>query len=165
MHIRPAAPADLAMLPQIEIAAGELFREIGMHEIAGHPPPAVAELAAAPAIFVADADGDIVGYARIELVDGQTHLEQLSVLPDHGGQGIGTALIDAVCDWARQRGDAAVTLTTFRHVAFNAPLYAKRGFTEVVEAAWTPGIRALIAEEASHGLEPADRVVMRRAVS
>src|SRR5688572_14364157 len=110
MHIRPATTADLPSLPRIEIAAGELFREIGMHEIADHPPPPVTELAAAPAVFVADADGAVVGYARIELVDDRTHLEQLSVLPDHGGQGIGTALIDAVCDWARERGDAGVTL-------------------------------------------------------
>ncbi len=164
MRIRPAAPADLAALPGIEVAAGELFREIGMHVIADHPPPPIEELAAAPAIFVAEVDGVVVGYARIELVDDQTHLEQLSVLPDHGGQGIGTALIDAACDWARERGDAAVTLTTFRDVAFNAPLYAKRGFTEVDEADWRAGQRELIAEEAAHGLDPSDRAVMRRPV-
>lgn len=133
MHIRPATTADLALLPQIEVAAGKLFREIGMHAIADHAPPSVDELSAAPAVFVAEVGDEVVGYARIELVDEQAHLEQLSVLPDRGGRGVGTALIDAVCHWARNRGDAAVTLTTFRSVAFNAPLYAKRGFAEVAE--------------------------------
>lgn len=164
MRIRAATSADLEVLPEIEVAAGELFREIGMDDIADHAPPAVDELAAASAILVAEVDGVVVGYARIDLVDDQAHLEQLSVLPDHGGRGIGTALLEAVCDWARARGDAAVTLTTFRSVAFNAPLYAKRGFEEVAEEDWSQGIRALIVEEATHGLDPADRVVMRRVV-
>jgi GNAT superfamily N-acetyltransferase len=136
-----------------------------MHDIADHAPPPVEELAASPAIFVAEIDDVVVGYARIELVDDQTHLEQLSVLPDHGGKGIGTALIDAVCGWARERGDSRVTLTTFRSVAFNAPLYAKRGFQEIEEQDWPPGIKALIEAEATHGLDPADRVAMRRPVS
>lgn len=162
--IRPATSADLEALPGVEVAAGALFREIGMDDIADDDPPSVAELAAAPAVLVAVIDGVVVGYSRIELVDGQAHLEQLSVLPEHGGQGIGTALLDGVCDWARARGDRAVTLTTFREVAFNAPLYEKRGFAEVPEADWSPGMRDLIADEAAHGLDPTQRVVMRRPV-
>jgi GNAT superfamily N-acetyltransferase len=164
MHIRPATHADLEVLPGIEVAAGVLFREIGMDAIADDVPPTVEELAAAPAVLVAEIDGTVVGYARIELVDEHGHLEQLSVVPEHGGQGIGTALLDAVCEWARERGDDTVTLTTFRDVAFNAPLYAKRGFTEVPEQVWAPGIRSVVAEETAHGLDPVKRVVMRRPV-
>jgi GNAT superfamily N-acetyltransferase len=165
VRIRPATPADFDALASIEVAAGQLFREIGMDSIADDDPPSADELAAAAAVLVAELDDSPVGYAHLELVDDHTHLEQLSVLPEHGGQGIGTALMDAVCDWARARGDDAVTLTTFRDVAFNAPLYAKRGFSEVPEAAWTPGIRVVVAEEAAHGLDPAQRVVMRRLVT
>ena len=162
MRIRPATPADYAALQQVEVAAGALFRAIGMDAIADDDPPSVDELAAAAAVFVADVDDTPVGYARVELVDGQAHLEQLSVLPEHGGRGIGTALLHAVCAWAHDRGDRAVTLTTFREVAFNAPLYAKRGFEEVPEPEWPAGIRTLVAEETAHGLDPAQRVVMRR---
>ncbi|MGH9274426.1 MAG: GNAT family N-acetyltransferase [Acidimicrobiales bacterium] len=165
MRIRPATPTDLGLLPGIEVAAGVLFREIGMDDIADDDPPTIEELEAAAAILVAAIDGTLVGYAWIELVDDQAHLEQLSVLPEHGGRGIGTALLEAVCEWARARGDDGVTLTAFRDVAFNAPLYAKRGFAELHEADWSPGIRTLIAEEAAHGLDPTQRVVMRRPVS
>ena len=70
----------------------------------------------------------------VELVDGHAHLEQISVLPEHGGQGIGTQLLDAVAGWATGQGHAEVTLTTFRDVPFNAPLYAKRGYEVVPEA-------------------------------
>jgi GNAT superfamily N-acetyltransferase len=165
MQIRPATPRDLEVLPGIEIAAGVLFREIGMDDIADDDPPTIEELQAAAGILVAEVDGVVVGYARIELADDHAHLEQLSVLPEHGGQGIGTALLDAVCEWARARGDDGVTLTTFRDVAFNAPLYAKRGFVELPDSEWAPGIQALVAEEAAHGLDPTQRIVMRRRVS
>ncbi len=49
-------------------------------------------------------------------------------------------------------------------MAFNAPLYAKRGFQVVPEGAWTPGLRALVAEEAAHGLDPTRRVVMHQTL-
>lgn len=162
MEVRAAAPSDLAALPAIEVAAGEMFRAIGMDAIADDAPPTIDDLEAATAIWVAVEHDQVLGYAWIELVDDHAHLEQLSVLPDRGGQGIGTALIDAVVGWAHARGDAEVTLTTFRDVDFNAPLYAKRGFVELPEHEWTPGIQALVATETTHGLDPTTRVVMRR---
>jgi GNAT superfamily N-acetyltransferase len=147
------------------VAAGALFREIGMTRIADDAPPTVEQLAAAPAVLVAvDGDGELVGYARIEVVDGQTHLGQLSVHPDHGRQGIGTALLDAVADWARERGDMGITLTTFRDVPFNAPLYRKRGYVDLPASEWGPELAAAVAAEAAHGLDLAERVVMRRLV-
>ena len=166
MLIRTATPADWPVLQQIEVAAGSLFRDLGMDAIADDPPPSDDELAAAAVVLVASDDlGELVGYARVELLDAHAHLEQLSVLPDHGGQGIGTALLEAVGAWARELGHTEVTLTTFRDVAFNAPLYAKRGFVEVPEGQWSPELRALVAEEADHGLDPTSRVVMRRSLS
>ncbi|MFZ6005439.1 MAG: GNAT family N-acetyltransferase [Actinomycetota bacterium] len=146
--------------------AGELFRDVGMPDIAEDDPPTLAELAQAAHLLVAEEDhGQLVGYALCDIVGGQAHLEQLSVLPELGGRGIGTALIEAVVAWARERGDRAVTLTTFRDVPFNAPLYAKRGFVEVPEADWSEELRALVEEEAEHGLDPDLRVVMRRLVT
>jgi GNAT superfamily N-acetyltransferase len=163
--IRPALPDDHRALQEIERRAGERFRAIGMPEIADDEPCSEDELAAAALLLAAtDGTGAVIGYAMAGLVDDHAHLEQLSVAPDRGGHGVGTALIDAVMDWARARGDREVTLTTFRHVPFNAPLYAKRGFVVVDEAQWTDGLRAVVAREAAHGLDVAQRVVMRRAV-
>lgn len=151
----------------MEVAAGALFRSIddpAVAAVADDPPLQASHLADAAWAVVAEVDGVIAGYALATLVGGHAHLEQLSVLPDHGRQGIGTALIDAVVEWARGRGDRAVTLTTFRDVPFNAPLYARRGFVEVPPAEWSRPLRDLVANEAGHGLDPARRVVMRRAV-
>ena len=160
--IRAARPSDFRKLPEIERQAGELFRGAGMPEIAEHEPLDPDELASAVVLFVAiDEDEEPIGYAMVEMVDDHAHLEQLSVLPDHGGQGIGTELLDAVAGWARGQGHREVTLTTFRDVPFNAPLYAKRGYEVVPEEQWTDALRDLVAHEASLGLDPAKRVVMR----
>ena len=166
MRIRPATPADFPALQHIEVRAGELFVDIGMPEIAAHPPGDLDEFEAAEAILVAVDDEDQpLGYAWIELVDDTTYLEQLSVLPEGGRQGIGTALLDAVAHWARARGDDAVVLTTFRDVPFNGPLYAKRGFVHVNEADWTETQREIIAFQATLGMDPASRTVMRRSLT
>lgn len=163
--IRAARPHDYRALQDVERRAGELFRDIGMPEIADDEPPTVDHLASGAALYVATDDaGDPVGYALVALIDGHAHLEQISVVPEAGRQGIGSGLIDAVVDWARARGDAEVTLTTFREVPFNAPLYARRGFVVVDEPDWTEGQRAVMAKERADGLDVRARVVMRRAL-
>jgi GNAT superfamily N-acetyltransferase len=161
--IRPAVADDLPVLSDIERRAGELFRAIGMTDIADAEPYSADELATAATILVAtDGDDVPIGYAMVGIVDGHAHLEQLSVLPERGGAGVGTRLLEAVAAWARARGDAEVTLTTFRDVPFNAPVYAKRGYTVVAEDERSAGLRALVDREAALGLDPAARVVMRR---
>jgi GNAT superfamily N-acetyltransferase len=162
--IRAARPSDYRKLADIERRAGELFRDVGMPDIADHDPYDADELASATAVFVATGDDDEepLGYAMVEVVDGDAHLAQLSVLPDHGGKGVGTQLLDTVADWARGQGCSHVSLTTFRDVPFNAPLYAKRGFEIVPEAEWTDALRDLVEAEAGMGLDPDQRVVMRR---
>lgn len=163
--IRAARPNEYRALQDIERRAGVLFREIGMPEIADDEPPPVDHLASGAAVFVAADDADEpVGYALVELVDDHAHLQQLSVVPEAGRQGIGSALLDAVVAWARARGDAEITLTTFREVPFNAPLYARRGFAEVAEADWTEGLRTVVEKEAADGLDITARVVMRRPI-
>jgi len=165
-RIRPSTPADFPALQHIEVRAGELFVGVGMPEIAAHPPGDLDDFAAARALLVAVGDdAEPIGYAWIELVDDTTYLEQLSVLPEQGRQGVGTALLDAVADWARARGDDAVVLTTFRDVPFNGPLYAKRGFVHLSETEWTEGQREIIAFQATLGMDPASRTVMRRSLA
>lgn len=159
LEVRPAETADLPHLPVVEDRADRLFA------VAGFPPlpPAAdaATYAASHALFVAGRPP--VGLARIELVDGTPHLEQLSVLPSHLRRGIGGALLERTCDWARDHGHAAITLCTFADVAWNGPFYARHGFVELPESAWTPGLAALRAEELEHGMDAMGRrVVMRR---
>ena len=164
--IRPGYPDDIDVICDIERAAGKNFIDVGMPEIAAHEPIGPAPLLGYiedGRCWVAVDDDTAVGYVIADVVDDCAHIEQLSVVPSHQGRGLGRALIDAVGEWARRRGDlVALTLTTFRDVPFNGPLYAHLGFRVLSADELTPALVEMREEEAGYGLDPALRVVMRR---
>jgi ribosomal protein S18 acetylase RimI-like enzyme len=169
MHtIRPTRPEDHPVLQRIELAAGELFRGIGMADIADHPVPTVEVLAdyqqAGHSWVAVDGDDRPVGFILIKIVDGRAHVEQVSVDPPYARRRIGRALIDHVEAWAVERGLPALTLTTFRDVQWNGPYYERIGFTVLAPPERGPELAALMAEEALHGLDPADRIAMIRPI-
>jgi GNAT superfamily N-acetyltransferase len=107
--IRPARPADLPVLRDVERAAGQVFRELGMAAVADDEPPAIGELVAYQAdgrawVF-ADAADRPVAYLLVAVVDGHAHIEQVSVHPEHARRGIGRRLVDVAGEWARAGGD------------------------------------------------------------
>jgi len=164
-RIERAAPEHLAQLPAIEAAAGRLFLDRGLPEsvLADETSPdEFREAQEAGLLWVAlRAEDQPVGFAHVELLDGAAHLEELDVHPDHGRRGVGAALVRAVCDWACRAGYAAVTLTTFRGIPWNAPFYERIGFSALDPSQLTPNLTAVVAEEAARGLGPGQRVVMR----
>jgi predicted N-acetyltransferase YhbS len=85
------------------------------------------------------------------------------VHPDHGRRGLGTQLVMAVCEWAARQGYESVTLTTFRSVAFNRPFYESLGFAVIPDIMVSPALRAIVSDETRRGLDPSNRVVMRRS--
>ena len=159
--IEPATPADLPELIKVEVAADVLFEVAGYGSTPG--PAGLGELASARLLLVARSrPGDLpVGYVRVELVDGQPHIEGLSVRPKQMRHGIGTALVDAACQWAAEQGYHQITLCTFGDVPWNGPFYVRLGFTEI--PAPSPALRALRQREAQLGLDGMGRrCVMRR---
>lgn len=160
--IRPAIPVEYPALIEIEEAADRLFDLAGYGSTPG--PASVAELSGARLLLVA---GDPpVGYARMEVVDGRAHLEGLSVRPSSMRRGVGSALVNAVWDQARQAGYTELTLCTFAEVPWNAPFYAGLGFTELDEAELTPGLRELRKAEQEIGLDAMGRrIVMIRSLT
>jgi GNAT superfamily N-acetyltransferase len=164
LEIRVPTPDEREVLRDIERVAGALFAQVGLDDVARHEPEtveALAEYVADGRAWVILEDGASVGYALVDIVDGLVHLEQLSVRPDRGRRGVGTALLRYVCAWARDRRFAAVTLTTFTAVPWNAPFYGSRGFRVLDDAQIGPELRALRDAEAAHGLDPDLRVCMR----
>ncbi|WP_432548293.1 GNAT family N-acetyltransferase [Kineococcus sp. SYSU DK004] len=124
--VRRAEAADLPLLPAVELAADRLFADVGIDLPAGAAD--VADLAGAACVLVAGRPP--VGFARLEVLDGTAHLEQLSVHPDHARRGLGTALLRAAVSWARTEGFARLTSTTFQDVPWNGPWYRRHGFTD-----------------------------------
>lgn len=156
-RVRRALPRDLALLPDIDARAESLFRVAGM-DLPDLPFPLDA-LHESRAVFVA---GDPpVGFVQLDEVDGNAHVQELAVLPSHMRQGLGSALLDAACEWARENGYAAITLTTYAEVAWNAPFYEARGFVELEEL--TPELLEIRDWERDVGLDAIGRrVAMRR---
>jgi GNAT superfamily N-acetyltransferase len=163
--IRPTRTDEGEALREIELRAGQRFHEVGLHDVADEEPASVeslAEYALDGRSWVAvDARDDPLGYVIVDVVDGQAHIEQISVRPDHQGNGLGRALIARVCAWTRHRGLTAVTLSTFATVPWNRPLYEHPGFVVLDNEQIRPELRLVQAHEARHGLDPAQRVCMR----
>jgi GNAT superfamily N-acetyltransferase len=112
-------------------------------------------------VWVAEEDGQPIGFAACEPFDGVLHLWQIAVRRDRQGQGAGRALITVAAEAGRARGFAAITLTTFREIAWNGPFYARLGFRELAEADLDSRLRAVIARERTLGLDVAARCAMR----
>jgi GNAT superfamily N-acetyltransferase len=165
MGIRQARREDLAALRDIERSAAEAFRDIGMPEIADDEPPTLAELEGPledGTAWVMDEADRIVAYLIAERIDGNLHIEQVSVHRDHAGKRFGRRLIDYAATQATAHGMPALTLTTFRDVPWNAPYYERCGFRVIPDDELTPGLEARRQKEADHGLDRWPRVCMRR---
>jgi ribosomal protein S18 acetylase RimI-like enzyme len=167
--VRPATVDDVSAMQAAEVAAGERFREIEDPRIArcaDASPYWTAGLERASteqrAWVAVDDGGSIIGFAVAWVVDGEGHLDELAVAPAHGRRGVGRALVDEVVAWTAAHGLASITLTTFRDVPWNGPYYKKLGFHVV--STLTPALQALVDEQATWGLEPSLRVVMRRSL-
>ena len=109
--------------------------------------------------------GVIVGFAQVVILDGDAHLDEVDVVPEHGQHGVGTRLVTAVCEWARDNGYPRVTLTTFRDVPWNRAFYEKRGFRVVDPRSAGPEHLKLIASEAARGFRTDLRVLMARELA
>lgn len=156
-------------MQEIERAAGAVFAEIDMREIADDEPLPLEELAiyqrGGRAWVAEDGAGRPVAYLIADLVDGNVHIEQVSVHPVAARQGIGRRLLDHAAAYATARGASALTLTTFAEVPWNASYYARCGFRVIPDSDLSPGLNDIRSREIAHGLYRWPRVTMRRPLN
>ena len=167
--IQTAAPRHLVTLPAIELAAAAIFSSIDLPASWATDTTPLAELEQAcreSRIVVALTRDDVpVGYALVDTADGAPHLEEMDVHPDHARRGIGAALVRNVQERARVAHAKSMTLTTFAHIAWNAPFYARHGFVRVDASnadpvsGTGPELRRILAAERAGGLK--NRIAMR----
>jgi len=165
-RIRLARPSDLALLPVVEKHAADNFEGYGLAALFARvltPYAALEQAQKAGLLWVAVEHSDHpAGFALACEVGGNAHLDELDVDPRHGRQGLGRALVETVCDWARQAGFPAITLTTLSHIPWNAPFYEKLGFRILAPEELTPALQELLQSEVAHGLPVENRVAMLR---
>ena len=86
--------------------------------------------------------GRIVGVAYVATILSAEHcgsvawLEELYVMPDHRSRGIGTALVSAVLERAREMGSVAVDLEIDADHSRVASLYQRLGFRPLERSRW-----------------------------
>ncbi len=167
-RVLPASPQHVALLPDLERSAAELFRDAVPAELLENVTSQSVFLAAQleGTLWVAVGSGDQpVGFARAVVTGPRAHLAELDVLPAHGRRGVGTALVQTVVDWACTNRFSEITLTTYRDLPWNAPFYARLGFSIVPVAEWDADLRRRFEEEAGLESERSKRVVMRKRLA
>ncbi len=162
--IRDWSPKDA--LTRIEADAAERYRDSGY--VPSMWPESTAEDFAEyqrlGLLWVAVVRGRAAGFAVVDVYGDIDHLEELDVMREHQGCGIGAALIRAVLDNARLRAQTAVTLRTFTTTPWSVGLYEKMGFRR-----WDPSpapdwLAEIMRDEITKDLRPQERLSMRHAL-
>jgi GNAT superfamily N-acetyltransferase len=166
--VRLAGPEHVDQLPDIERAAATRFGDSLPKSVLTHVTPVDNLVAAQQAglLWVAlEPAGIPVGFAVASMCGPRMHLDELDVLPEHGRKGIGSALLEAVEDYALKSDCTEIALTTFRDVPWNAPFYARVGFEVIPEQELDAELVRRLADEAALGLDRSRRVAMRLRLS
>lgn len=167
--IRPGRRAEADLLREIERAAGQAFIAAGHPGVATFEPTHGDDLRDAVGdgcLFVAvDQTDHPIGFLLCSELDEDLYVQELNVHPDHAGNRLAVPLLAAADRLAKGLGLAALTLTTFRHVPWNAPYYARLGFTIIPDDAIGPDLRFVIARQQQAGLDVSQRVAMRRPLT
>lgn len=129
MEIRPARPADAA-------AVTALVHDAYAHYVARlgrRPAPMDVDYAAAidsGGVWVAEADGAMVGVLVLVVEADHLLLENIAVSPAAQGTGLGTRLLEFTEAQARAHGRPEVRLYTNEKMTENIAYYGRHGFHE-----------------------------------
>jgi GNAT superfamily N-acetyltransferase len=166
--IRAARESELPLISALEKSGEKQFRAAGMDRVADAPasePDAYRPALDDGRLLVAVDEADTpLGFIRLEILDGEPHVEQVSVHPDHAGRGIGASLLTAAEQLARARGHRRITLTTFRDVPWNGPYYTRLGWSVVPEADLPPELAAVRRQERDLGFDEWPRQAMAKSL-
>ncbi len=165
---RPARDTDLPHLAAIEADAARRFADAGVTLPGGDeaiPPCRYDRIFANGVLLVAEAETSLtVGFAASAPLGDSLFLCEMSVLRDWQGRGVGSRLLAGTEDAARSRGLTSVSLTTDRHLAWNAPFYVRRGYRTLDAPEVPADLAGILEREAAAGFDPARRVAMVKPV-
>jgi ribosomal protein S18 acetylase RimI-like enzyme len=128
-QIRRARSADLTAVRGCARAAYARY----VPAIGREPAPMVADFERhirAGEVWVADCEGEVLGYIVFFPKKDTMFLENVAVHPDHAGRGIGRQLITLFEDAANTARLRAVTLYTNEKMTENLSLYTRLGYRE-----------------------------------
>ena len=155
--LRLARPEDAEAMPEIERAAAVAFAgEPSIDPARTRSKADYARLIRRGHSLAAHVGDAMAGFLVAQPFSRELHIWEMDVAPAFQRRGIGAGLVRAAQIDARNTGFRALTLTTFRDLAWNAPFYARLGFEEVTAIDAHPRLGGELANEVDDGL-PADR--------
>lgn len=149
-------------LSTIEARAAERYTRVG-YDSAAWPvtaPEMLEDYATRGLVWVALKDERAVGFATAERYYPFFHLEELNVLPELHGLGIGKALLQSVIDEALQSHFPIMSLRTFLAAPWSVGLYKKFGFKIIPESERPQFLGRHVASEQGLGVPPSHRCTM-----
>lgn len=129
MPIRAARAGDLDAVRACAQAAYALY----VPRIGKEPAPMVADFMAqieAGQVHVIEPDGQLAGFIVLYPRGDHLHVENVAVVPERQGQGLGGALLAFAEAEAKRRGLAAIELYTNVKMTENLALYPQLGYRE-----------------------------------
>ncbi len=151
LTLRDATLADLAAINDIHVRSRRVaYRgQVSDHYLDVTMPAASLEdwqrklpelLAGAGRVLIAESDGEPVGFVAVFVPDdaGSVYVNNLHARPDRKGLGVGSALLDAAAQWARENGAHAMHLKVLETNTPAIGFYESRRWRRVgrVEDSW-----------------------------
>lgn len=131
--LRLANPGDLAAVEHVVLAAYRHYVPL----IGAEPGPMrddYAVLIARNHVHVAEQDGVIAGILVLVPQDDSLLLDNVAVLPEAQGTGLGRRLLQFAEDQARAQGFGRIVLYTHEAMSRNIALYTRLGYAETHRA-------------------------------
>lgn len=163
IRIRLGELNDLPALERIERETALMFAAEDLPEELAMPLPREDVVAGVSSslLWVAEIEPafDPIGFVLCERpAPACLHIREMDVRPSHGRKGVGGFLLLHACAAAKSLGLRVVTLTTFNHLPWNAPFYARHGFDVANDLASYPHLSAILERERALGLR--NRIAM-----
>ncbi|MBE1158755.1 4-(cytidine 5'-diphospho)-2-C-methyl-D-erythritol kinase [Dyella sp. 7MK23] len=169
-RVERATAAHVDAICAIERSAVEMFRghqAWPFYRAVSIPPDQLAMEIQQGLVWVAlpDDSDEPVGFVWLDTEHGGrvVGIAEIDVLPAYGRRGIGSALLNCACEWARSAGYRRVDLGTLADVPWNAPFYAKHGFSIVDKH--DPDFAYARERDEEHGFPETLRVFMTRRLA
>lgn len=130
--LRRALLSDAPALQKVFAAAYASYQERlkDLPDVSG----GLADDIATHIVWIAETDGQIAGGVVLVQSGDAFHLANIAVHPDHGGKGIGRALITNAEDFARDKAASELALATHVGMPGNLALYRHLGWQETGRA-------------------------------
>ncbi len=161
-QIISAEKEHTSSLPGIERAAAQTFSPEDLPEPLRSETTSESAFLEAQAVdqlwVVVDDEENPVGFLLADVVDGNFHIQEMDMDPQHARQGLGRRLLEHAVEVAKARQFECVTLTTFEHLPWNAAFYSRSGFSIMDPSELGQGLANALLKERTAGLK--NRVAM-----